>query len=95
MLNEHGITHRYREYRKDPFTVEELRRILGLLKVPATALLRKRDKSYAELGLNGKESDEVLIPHMVAHPTLVQRPIGILGDKAVIGRPVERLLELS
>jgi arsenate reductase len=36
----------------------------------------------------------VLIGHMAAHPTLLQRPIGVLGDKAAVGRPVENLLAL-
>ena len=95
MLKERGLDHTYREYRKQPLTEQELRRILSLLGLPASALLRLRDPSAKELGLTGQESDDALIPHMARHPTLVQRPIGIKGDKAVIGRPVERLLELA
>ena len=44
--------------------------------------------------MTGKESDAVLIRHMSKHPTLLQRPIAVLGRKAVIGRPVERILDL-
>ncbi len=94
MLQEHDLAFTYREYRKAPLTEEELRRILALLGVGPEALLRKKDKANKELGLKGSEGADVLIAHMVEHPTLVQRPIGILGDKAVVGRPVERLLEL-
>ena len=94
MLKDRGLEHTYREYRKHPLSEEELTRIVGLLGVPASALLRMRDANAKELGLTGKEPDAVLIPHMARHPTLVQRPIGIKGDRAVIGRPVEKLLEL-
>lgn len=52
------------------------------------------DPAYAELGLSGKTLDDELICAMARHPTLVQRPIGRLRGKAVVGRPRERLLEL-
>ena len=58
------------------------------------ALLRSRDAAYKELGLTGKEADDVLIGHMAAHPTLLQRPIGVSGDRAVVGRPITELLTL-
>lgn len=57
-------------------------------------MLRPRDRAYRELGLEGHESDDQLIAHMAQHPTLLQRPIGIVGERAIIGRPPERLLEL-
>jgi arsenate reductase len=44
--------------------------------------------------LTGAESDEELIGLMAENPRLLQRPIGVMGDKAVVGRPVEALLEL-
>ena len=94
MLDEQGVEYRYREYTREPFTKTELRRILKMLGVKAGTLLRKRDKANAELGLEGDESDAVLIGHMVEHPTLVQRPIALLEGRAVIGRPVEKILEL-
>ncbi len=94
MLKEHGVEYRYREYTKEPLSEDELRAVFAKLGVPASALFRKREKVGKELGLTGKESDDVLIPHMAQHPTLLQRPIGVLGDKAAVGRPVENLLEL-
>ena len=57
-------------------------------------LLRSRDPAYKGLGLTGDESSEALIGHMVEHPTLLQRPIGILGDRAIVGRPYTELLKL-
>ncbi|MDH3744338.1 MAG: arsenate reductase (glutaredoxin), partial [Acidobacteriota bacterium] len=52
------------------------------------------DKAFRELGLTGEEPDADLIRDMAAHPTLLERPIGVLGDRAVVGRPPEKLLEL-
>ena len=94
MLNEHGVAHRYREYTKEPLSEAELRSVLTKLGLPAAAIFRKREKVGKELGLSGNESDHVLVPHMAKNPTLIQRPIGVLGDKAVMGRPVENLLTI-
>ena len=94
MLKEQGIPHNYREYTKEPLSESEIRRVLDLLGVEPVAVLRRNDKAYKALSLTGKEPAEVLIQHMAAHPTLLQRPIGILGDAAVVGRPPENLLSL-
>ncbi len=94
MLEEHGAEYRYREYTQEPLDETELRRVLTLLGVEPQQVLRRRDRAYAELGLTGEESADQLITHMASHPTLLQRPIGVLGKRAVVGRPVERLLEL-
>ena len=94
MLKEKGIPHNYREYTKEPLNESEIRRILGLLGVEPVAVLRRNDKAYKELSLTGKEPTDTLIQHMASHPTLLQRPIGVLGDAAVIGRSPENLLSL-
>jgi arsenate reductase len=65
-----------------------------MLGIPAGDLLRSRDKAMKILGLTGEEPEEDLIEHMSENPTLIQRPIGVLGERAVIGRPIERLLDL-
>ena len=84
---------RYREYKKDVLTAEEIRAVLGKLGMTARDVLRKRDAN--KLGLAGTESDAQLIALMAEHPTLLQRPIGVLGEKAALGRPVENLLALK
>jgi len=94
LLKEHNIPHTYREYTQEPLSEDELRTTLRKLGLPASAVFRKREKIRRELGLTGNESDDILIPHMARHPTLLQRPIGILGDNAAVGRPVENLLAL-
>jgi len=94
LLDEKTIPYRYREYTREPLTEGEIREILHLLGIPARDLLRAKDPAYRELGLAGEERDDELIRAMARHPTLVQRPIGRLPGKAVLGRPPERLLEL-
>lgn len=74
--------------------MQEWSDVLDKLQVPAHALLRKRDKAYKTLGLTGTESKEQLLPHFANHPTLVQRPIFIHGSRAVVGRPIERMMDI-
>ena len=95
MLDERRIEYRYREYREDPLSETELRAVLERLGLGVSQVLRRNDRILKELGLDGDESEARLIALMVEHPTLLQRPIGVLGDRAVIGRPLERLLELT
>jgi arsenate reductase len=95
LLEEKGIDYSYREYTQHPLSVEELQELFATLGLRPKDLLRKRDKAYKQLGLTGKESDEALIHHIAGHPTILERPIGVLGKKTVVGRPPEKLLELA
>ena len=92
MLNEKGISHTYREYTADPLSETEIRDVLSKLGVGPRAVLRKRDANKA--GLTGDESDDQLIGLMAENPRLLERPIGIVGDRAAVGRPPENLLSL-
>jgi len=94
LLNEQGVDYSYREYTQKPLSVEELRSLFVKLGLRPKDLVRKRDKAYKKLGLTGEESDDTLILHMAENPTLLERPIGVLDDRAAVGRPPEKLLEL-
>ena len=94
MLKEHGIDFVYREYKKNPLSLAELQTLLEQLKVPARTLLRTRDKAYKENALNGTEDDATLLPLFEQYPTLMQRPIFVHQDRAVVCRPFDRLLEI-
>ncbi len=94
MLDGKGIEYRYRDYRKEPLSEDELKKLFRKLGVRPRDLLRRNDRAYKELGLSGEEDDAVLIRHMARHPTLLQRPIAVAGRRAVVGRPPERILEL-
>ena len=92
MLKDHGIDFVYREYTKEPLTLDELRALFAKLDGTPRDLLRKRDAKKA--GLSGDEADEALMALMADNPRLLQRPIGVVGDRATVGRPVEALLDL-
>ncbi len=94
MLDKKRVKYRYREYTQEPLTKAEITKVLSMLGLRAVDVLRKNDAAYKENGLTGKEPQAKLIGLMAKHPTLLQRPIGIKGGKAVVGRPVEALLEL-
>jgi len=95
LLNEKKIEFRYRDYKVDPLSKTEIKTVLKRLGVGPREVLRKNDRAYKEAGLTGNENDARLISLMAEHPTLLQRPIGVAGKKAVIGRPAEALLELA
>ena len=94
MLDAKKVKYRYREYTEDPLSAAEIKKILGLLGMGPKDVLRKNDKAFKDNGLTGDESDAKLIGLMAKHPTLLQRPIGVKGKKAVVGRPPENLLKL-
>lgn len=94
LLDENNVKYEYREYKKNPLSLDELKAVLSKLDVPANTLLRKRDKAYKENNLTGTEDDATLLALFVQHPTLMQRPIFINGDKAVVGRPIENMLTI-
>jgi arsenate reductase len=83
------------EYLKTPLDRATLERILDLLAGPPADLVRK-DKRFKELGLDAGAyvTREQVVDLLLAHPELMERPVVIRGDRAVIARPSERVLEL-
>lgn len=83
------------EYLKTPPDADTLKQILSWLGISARDLLRRKESEYLSLGLDNPDlGDEAIIAAMVSHPKLIERPIVIQGNRAVIGRPPERVLEL-
>jgi arsenate reductase len=95
LLKDRQIPYRYRDYREELLSAEEIRSVLRKLGVGPGRVLRRNDAAFKKLGLTGQESDDRLVSLMAEHPTLLQRPIGVLGDRAVVGRPPENLLDLA
>ena len=89
MLEERGASYTYREYTRDPLDQDELRAVFAKLGVGPRELLRSRDAKKA--GLTGDEDDDALIAAMAENNRLLQRPILIDGERAVVGRPVDAL----
>ncbi|WP_236171627.1 arsenate reductase (glutaredoxin) [Pseudomonas pseudonitroreducens] len=95
LLEERGIQPDIVRYLETPPSAAELKALLGKLGIGARQLLRTGEDEYKELELaNPALSDEQLIQAMASHPKLIERPILIVGDKAVIGRPPEKVLEI-
>lgn len=95
LLGERGIDAERIDYHVLGLTEDEVREIVRKAGVPARELLRTREPVYAELGLAERDpSDDELVALMAEHPQLLQRPVVIRGDRAVLARPVERVLEL-
>jgi arsenate reductase len=94
LLDKKKIPYRYRDYRQEPLSQKEIRSVLGLLGARPRDVLRRNDKAFKELGITGDEDARTLIRHMANHPTLLQRPIGVYRKKAILGRPIEALLDL-
>lgn len=82
-------------YLETPPTAKQLKELLTNLGISARQLLRKTEDAYKELNLaDEKLSEAALIKAMIANPKLIERPIFINGDKAVIGRPPETVLSI-
>ena len=94
LLDERGIGWDSVDYHVHGLTEPELRGLLANAGVGPREFLRAREALVKELGLPGERSDDELIALMVEHPSLVQRPIVVRGDRAVLARPIERALEL-
>ena len=82
------------KYLEQTPTKEQIKDVLKKLRISAKELLRTSEDVYKELNLNQIDDEETLIDFMVKNPILIERPIIIKGDKAVIARPIENLSEL-
>ena len=91
LLREKGIEPQIVEYLKTPYTAAGLKTLLGQLKMPAKALVRKKEAAAAGIDPTAL-SEEALIAAMVKNPIIVERPIVVSGDKAALGRPPEKAL---
>jgi arsenate reductase len=82
------------KYMDELLSPEKLKKILKLLKLTPIELVRKNETIWKDTYKGKNLSDEEIINAMTEHPKLMQRPIVINGDKAVIGRPPERVFDI-
>ena len=95
LLEARGIAPEVVTYLETPPDASTLRALLEKLGLGARDLLRKGEEDYAALGLDRPSlDDDALIAAMCQHPRLIERPIVVCGNRAVLGRPPENVLSL-
>ena len=95
LLQQHDRQPHIIEYLKTPPDAKTLRGLLTKLGISARDLVRRNEDEYLLAGLDDLTlSEEDIINAMIKHPKLIERPIVVLGNRAVIGRPPEKVLEL-
>lgn len=95
LLEERGLSPNIVRYLETPLSTAQLQTLLRKLAISARQLLRTGEDEYKTLGLSDPTlSDAQLIDAMASQPKLIERPILVVGDHAVIGRPPEKILEI-
>ena len=96
LLAERGVEYDGIEYHEVGISEEAIRELLRKSGLSPRDVLRVREPLVGELGLLDGDgvSDDELIAAIAAHPKLLQRPIAVRGERALLARPVERVLEL-
>ncbi|ESU28224.1 arsenate reductase [Flavobacterium limnosediminis JC2902] len=93
-LEEKGIEFNTVKYLDENITVEELTAIIKKLNCKPIELVRTKETLWKENYKDKTLSDKEIITIMAENPVLIERPIIINGDKAVIGRPIEKVLTI-
>ena len=94
LLQERKVPLQIVEYLKEPPTRAELAGLRRKLGLAPSEWMRKGESEYKAAGLGANSSEDKLLDAMAKHPILIERPIVVSGDQAVVGRPPERVLEL-
>jgi arsenate reductase len=93
LLDEADVNLRVVHYLDEPPTRDELTAVLSKLQMRPSELVRSKEATFVELGLS-RDDDEAVLAAMLTHPILIERPIAIVGERAVVGRPPEKVLAL-
>ena len=95
ILRDRGIEPSIVEYLKTPLQKDELKKISTSLGLRPKEFVRKNESDFRDRGLaSDLEDDDKMIEAMAAYPKIIERPIVVLKDKAVIGRPPDNVLKL-
>ena len=83
------------QYIKTPPTIKELQEICKKLNLRPKDIIRKTERDYKENNISEiLDNDKLLIEKMIAFPRIIERPIVVIGDNAVIGRPPENIFNI-
>lgn len=94
LLRENGIEPELVSYLENPPDQATLKALLVKLGMSAAQLVRRGESAYKACELDAGSSEEALLAAMTEHPQLIERPIVVRGDRAVLGRPPENVLGL-
>ncbi len=95
LIEEKGVTPEIVLYLDTPPNETTLVELLNKLGMKPRDIIRKGEEAYKENGLNDESlSDADLIKAMTTYPKLIERPIVVKGEKAIMGRPPENVLSL-
>ena len=94
ILQESGKEFEIREYMKELPSLDELASVIKLLGISPLELVRKNEAIWKENRKGKTLSDDEIIQAMVENPKLIERPIVINNDKAVVGRPPEKIHQI-
>ena len=94
LLEERGVAFEERRYLEQPLSREELDALRKRLGRPAHEWARRGESAWREAGLEAGADESAVLDAMATHPILIERPIAIRGERAVLGRPPEDVLTL-
>jgi arsenate reductase len=94
LLEERGTPFELRSYLEDPLSRDELTELQRRLGRPAREWVRRGEAAFSAAGLGPESGDAAVLDAIAQHPELLERPILVRGDRAVVGRPPEKVLEL-
>jgi arsenate reductase (glutaredoxin) len=94
LLEKSGKPFEIVKYLEDNLSFEDLKEIIVLLNIKPIDLVRKNEAVWKTEYKNKPLTDDQIIDAMIKNPKLIERPIVINGNKAVIGRPTEKISEI-
>ena len=94
ILREHGIEPQIIDYIAEPLNVEQLKALIQKLNMPVRDVMRVKEATYLTLGLDAESvTDAQRLQAIATHPELLNRPIVVCGERALLCRPSEHVLE--
>jgi arsenate reductase len=94
LLEERGVAFRERRYLEEPLSRNELDDLARRLGRPVREWVRSKEPPFKEAGLDASSDDGTILDAIARHPVLLERPVLIRGERAIVGRPPEKVLEL-
>jgi arsenate reductase len=94
LLEDRGVQLDIIRYLETPLSLDELKTLAEKLEQPVSDMIRRKEPEYKEAGLTKDSSDDEILTAIARFPKLMERPIAIRGNRAIIGRPPENVLKL-